>query len=196
MPRYGDLLEIRTIPDLEETARDCTDCTLAYDGRSKVVFGVGPINAQVMLVGEGPGDNEDRTGIPFTGPAGVLLNSQLEETGFTREDLYITNIVKCRPSGNRTPTEQEIFVCKAWLARQIEIINPRIIVAIGNPAVNTFFPNVKSGITKFHGQIWTTAAGRKVMPLIHPAAALRNEEWLQPILDDLHALKRWLDEQV
>ena len=159
------------------------------------MFGVGPGNADVMLVGEGPGDNEDKTGIPFSGPAGQLLNAMLEEAGLERDDLYITNIVKCRPNGNRVPTLVEVSICKPWLARQIEIISPLIIVAIGNPAVQTFFPNVKGGITKFHGQFWTTQSGRTVMPLIHTAAALRNEEWIPLIQDDLHKLKRWLDEQ-
>jgi DNA polymerase len=161
-----------TLEVLEAQAKACTACRLA-EGRTQVVFGEGNPDANLMIVGEGPGEEEDKTGRPFVGKAGQLLNRILEAAGIRREEIYITNIVKCRPPGNRAPLPDEAKICTdRWLLKQIELIAPQIIVPLGAVAAE-FFLGEKVSITKVRGQ-WHEWHGIKVFPMFHPAYLLRN----------------------
>src|SRR6185295_3488702 len=156
---------------LEERALGCTRCVL-HQGRTKVVFGEGNRHAQLVFVGEGPGEDEDRTGRPFVGRAGQLLNKIIGAMGLKREDVYICNVVKCRPPENRTPLPDEIAACSPYLVEQIELIGPKAIVALGAPASKTLLKTTQ-GITALRGR-WFTYNGIPVMPTFHPAFVLRS----------------------
>jgi uracil-DNA glycosylase len=158
--------------DFELQVLECNNCPLAKT-RHNVVFGGGSINAKVFIIGEGPGADEDLSGIPFVGKSGQLLDKILEACAFTRkEHVYIGNIVKCRPPGNRNPNPDEISACLPYLHKQIEMINPKIIILLGRVALQTMIaPNAK--ITQFRGK-WIEWNGRFVMPTYHPSALLRN----------------------
>lgn len=157
---------------LSAQARTCTACRLA-EGRTQVVFGEGDPEAQLMFVGEGPGEEEDRQGRPFVGKAGQLLDRILEAAGIPRERVYITNVVKCRPPGNRTPLPDEARACtRRWLVKEIELVSPQIIVPLGAVAAE-FFLGEKVSITKVRGQ-WFDWQGIRVFPMFHPAYLLRN----------------------
>jgi DNA polymerase len=150
-------------------------CKLA-GGRTQVVFGVGDPNAALMFVGEGPGEQEDLKGEPFVGRAGKLLTQLIEGIALTRDDVYIANVVKCRPPGNRDPQPDEIDACAPWLDRQIELIRPRVIVTLGNFATKLLL-STKDGITKLRGKEFAfTRAGHDatLIPTYHPAAVLRS----------------------
>src|SRR3954451_24091521 len=121
-----------TLADVRSAALGCTLCPLATQGRRQVVFGVGNPNADLMFIGEGPGEQEDLQGEPFVGRAGKLLTQLIEGIGLTRDDVYIANVVKCRPPGNRDPLPDEIEACAPWLDRQLELVRPRVIVTLGN----------------------------------------------------------------
>ncbi|MBX3396174.1 MAG: uracil-DNA glycosylase [Phycisphaerae bacterium] len=160
--------------------KDCTRCGL-HAHRTQTVFGVGSPVARIMFIGEGPGADEDASGIPFVGAAGQLLTKMIEfGMGLRREDVYIANVVKCRPPKNRTPLPDEIVMCKDYLLRQIEIIKPEVIIALGAPAAQTLL-NTREGITRLRGQ-WrdffvsgTSLIGDPIplMPTFHPAYLLR-----------------------
>ncbi len=157
---------------LKEKARHCTACRLA-ESRTQVVFGEGDPDARLMFVGEAPGADEDRLGRPFVGKAGQLLNRILEAAGIPRESVYITNVVKCRPPGNRTPLPDEIKTCSnLWLLPEIELVKPQIIVPLGSVAAQ-FFLGKKVPITRARGQ-WFEWNGILVFPMFHPAYLLRN----------------------
>ena len=158
---------------LAEEASACTNCKLATAGRTKVVFGMGDPDADLMFVGEGPGAEEDKQGLPFVGRSGQLLDKVLfEELGLTRDSVYIANVVKCRPPGNRDPEPDEIATCQPWLERQIELIQPKVIVTLGNFATKLLL-ETKEGITRLRGKSYPFRTG-VLIPTFHPAAVLRG----------------------
>jgi uracil-DNA glycosylase len=164
-----------TLPEVAAAASTCTLCKLA-GGRTQVVFGVGRADADLMFVGEGPGEQEDLKGEPFVGRAGQLLTQLVEGIGLTRADVYIANVVKCRPPGNRDPHPDEIEACAPWLDRQLELVRPRVIVTLGNFATKLLL-QTKEGITKLRGTEFEFArAGHAaiLIPTLHPSAVLRS----------------------
>lgn len=155
----------------------CENCELALS-RKNAVPGAGPANAEIMLIGEGPGFHENEQGLPFVGRAGKLLNELLAEGGFEREDVFVTNVVKCRPPGNRDPKPEELSACQDFLEKQIAAINPLIIVTLGRFSMARYFKDVK--ISRIHGQAsWN--GGRFIIPMYHPAAALHQPK-LKPVI--------------
>jgi uracil-DNA glycosylase family 4 len=167
-----------------ETAA-CTRCRLSQ-GRTQVVFGVGDANADLMFVGEAPGFHEDKQGYPFVGQAGKLLDKLLEGIGLTRPQVYIANVIKCRPPGNRDPQPDEIEACERHLFRQIELIEPKLIATLGNFATK-LLSGKQHGITRVHGRPQqATLGGRTVTlyPLYHPAAALYTPAMLKTLEED------------
>jgi uracil-DNA glycosylase len=167
---------------------DCRRCTLC-EKRSSIVFGEGSPDARVVFVGEGPGEEEDKSGRPFVGRAGELLTKMIEAVGWRREDVYICNIVKCRPPGNRDPLPLEVATCEPFLAQQLRAIAPVAIVTLGKPAISALLGRVVP-ITKIRGR-WLEWQGVPVMPTYHPAYLLRNytRETRQAVWDDLRAVR-------
>jgi DNA polymerase len=165
--------------------RGCTRCRLC-ETRTNTVFGEGDPDAKIMFIGEGPGQTEDQTGRPFVGRAGEKLNEMIRAMGLTREQVYIQNIVKCRPPGNREPAPDEVATCTPYLERQIEIVRPRVIVTLGRPALQ-YMLNQKISISRMRGQ-WQTWRGIKLMPTFHPAYILRNytRETREAVWSDLN----------
>ena len=162
----------RQLLDVAAEAAGCTRCRLAQ-GRTQVVFGVGAAAADVMFVGEAPGFHEDKQGEPFVGAAGQLLTRMLNEVlGLAREDVYIANVIKCRPPGNRDPQDDEIEACTPWLVEQVSLIQPRVIATLGNFATK-FVLNTQQGITRMRGRTYAWH-GRTVIPTFHPAAILHG----------------------
>jgi uracil-DNA glycosylase len=151
---------------------DCTRCPLAYAGRRTIVFGDGDANARLMFVGEGPGADEDASGIPFVGKAGQLLNNMIQAMGLKREEVYIANIVKCRPPANRVPEPVEANTCDQFLLQQIDVVQPQVIVALGATAA-TYLLGVKRSLSALRGQ-WHSCRGAKVAVTYHPAFLLRD----------------------
>jgi len=175
----------------------CTRCALA-GGRTQVVFGSGDPNADLMFVGEAPGFHEDKQGVPFVGAAGKLLDQLLTGIGLTRADVYVANVIKCRPPGNRDPLPEEIEACEAHLWRQIELIQPRVVATLGNFATK-LLSGRPSGITRVHGQEQeTTLGGRHVLlyPLYHPAAALYTPRMLDVLKSDFARLPELMGREV
>ena len=169
---------------------DCTRCPLAYAGRRTIVFGDGSSTARLMFVGEGPGADEDTSGIPFVGKAGQLLNNMIAAMGLQREDVYIANIVKCRPPANRVPEPAEANTCTPFLARQIDVVQPEIIVALGATAAQ-YLLGVKQSLASLRGR-WYQSRGAKVLITYHPAFLLRDprqkaEAWkdLQKVMAEM-----------
>lgn len=160
-----------TLEELGALASTCTRCRLAA-GRTQVVFGVGSPSADVMFIGEGPGYHEDKQGEPFVGAAGQLLTRLLGEVGLRREDVYIANVVKCRPPGNRDPLPDEIDSCRPYLVGQLELVRPRVVVTLGNFATRMILERQVS-ISRVRGQRFELD-GRTVVPTFHPAAILRG----------------------
>ena len=162
--------------ELEAEALACTKCQLAST-RTQVVFGVGDPQTDLMFVGEGPGEQEDLSGEPFVGRAGKLLTSLIEEIGLSRAEVYIANVVKCRPPGNRDPQPGEIEACRPYLEAQMGFIQPKVIVTLGNFATKLLL-DTKTGITKLRGQEYPYPgeddAGRVIIPTLHPSAVLRS----------------------
>jgi DNA polymerase len=156
-----------------EEASTCTKCKLATAGRTQVVFGMGDPDADLMFVGEGPGAEEDKQGLPFVGRSGQLLDKILfEELGLTRDRVYIGNTVKCRPPGNRDPEPDEITACNPWLEQQLDLIQPKVVVTLGNFATKLLL-ETKEGITKLRGKSYPFRGG-VLIPTFHPAAVLRG----------------------
>ena len=158
--------------ELEHDALACTKCPLS-ETRTQVVFGVGDPTADLMFVGEGPGQQEDLQGEPFVGRAGQLLTKLIEGIGTTRADVYIANVLKCRPPGNRDPLPAEIEACHPYLAAQIEFIDPRVVVTLGNFATKLLL-ETKEGITKLRGREFGFQDKAVLVPTFHPSAVLRN----------------------
>ncbi len=159
--------------ELAATANACTKCPLA-ETRTQVVFGVGSRDADLVFVGEGPGAEEDRQGIPFVGRAGQLLTRLIEGIALTRDDVYICNVVKCRPPGNRDPLPVEIDTCRPYLEAQLDFLAPTVVVTLGNFATRLLL-DTKEGITKLRGREYPYRDGHAVLiPTLHPAAVLRT----------------------
>jgi DNA polymerase len=176
---------------------DCTSCALAA-GRTQVVFGSGDPGADLMFVGEAPGFHEDKQGVPFVGAAGKLLDQLLAGIGLTRADVYVANVLKCRPPGNRDPMPDEIEACEGHLWRQIELIQPRVVATLGNFATK-LLSGRPTGITRVHGQEQeTTLGGRRVLlyPIYHPAAALYTPRMLEVLKSDFARLPELLGREV
>ena len=179
------------LDELRQEIGDCTRCKL-HTGRNNLVFGEGSPQARLLFAGEGPGRDEDRTGRPFVGRAGKLLSQMIEAMGTSREDVYICNIVKCRPPKNRSPLPDEVQACWDYLVRQLQVIQPDVIVTLGNPATQNLL-NTRVGITRLRGQwqllpaLGDGLAGIPVMPTFHPAFLLRKytPENRRKVWDDL-----------
>lgn len=179
--------------ELSELRAECLKCRRCglCETRTNVVFGTGPEYADLMFIGEGPGENEDLQGEPFVGRAGKLLDDMLELIGLERSHVYIANMVKCRPPKNRDPLPEEQNACAEWLRRQIEIIEPAIIVCLGRISAMRFIrPDFK--ISREHGQ-WFDIDGRKVMAVYHPAALLRDPRKRPETFVDFKRIKEQLD---
>jgi uracil-DNA glycosylase len=177
-------------------ASGCTRCPL-HETRTKVVFGSGNSNADLMFVGEAPGAEEDRQGLPFVGRAGGLLTQLLEEIGLKREDVFIANTLKCRPPGNRDPQPGEIETCNPYLQRQVDLIQPRAIATLGNFATKLLTGN-RAGITKVRGTPQVHEIGGVtvfLMPLLHPAAALRTPSLVETLREDFAKLPALLAQE-
>jgi len=178
----------------EQTAT-CTKCALA-GGRTQVVFGSGSPNADLMFVGEAPGFHEDQQGVPFVGQAGKLLDRLLEGIGLTRADVYVVNVLKCRPPGNRDPLPEEIAACEPHLFRQIELMEPKLVATLGNFATK-LLSGRPAGITRVHGvEQEVTLGSRKVSlyPLYHPAAALYTPSMQKVLEEDFARIPELLDQ--
>jgi uracil-DNA glycosylase len=187
---------VARLDQLQAEASGCTRCRLA-EGRTQVVFGVGDPDADLMFVGEAPGFHEDKQGYPFVGQAGKLLDRLLEGIGLTRANVYIANVIKCRPPGNRDPVPDEIEACEPYLFRQIELIEPRVIATLGNFATK-LLSGKQLGITRVHGaEQEVTLGGRRALlyPLYHPAAALYTPSMLTVLEEDFARLPALLDHE-
>jgi DNA polymerase len=180
-----------TLEQLEGLINKCTACKL-HEGRNKFVFGSGNPNADVMVVGEGPGAEEDKRGLPFVGRAGKLLTDILKAIKFERDEVYIANIVKCRPPDNRTPLPDEMETCLPYLKKQIEIIKPKVILCLGLTAAKGLLKK-RDSLTSMRGKVFEFE-NIKVMVTYHPAALLRNPNWKRPCWEDLQNFRKLYDE--
>ncbi|MCB2227393.1 MAG: uracil-DNA glycosylase [Desulfarculaceae bacterium] len=180
-PRLGSL------QDVQAWLGECARCSLS-ETRHKIVFGAGPENARIMFIGEGPGQREDQQGLPFVGPAGKLLDAMLAAVGLQRSQVYITNIVKCRPPGNRDPQPGEVAACRPFLEAQVKQIAPAAICALGRPAAQALLAT-DAPIGRLRGR-WASALGVPVLPTYHPAYLLRTPEAKGLAYNDLKALVR------
>ena len=175
---------------------ECHDCPLAEE-RTKLVFGSGNADADLMFVGEAPGFHEDQQGLPFVGRAGKLLEELLEGLGLSRGDVFITNVLKCRPPGNRDPLPDEIEICKPFLFRQVELIEPKVVCTLGNFATKLLTRSGR-GIMSVHGKPQVHELGGqwvRLLPLCHPAAALRTPATLAALREDFAGIPALLDEE-
>ena len=188
--RVGPEHKAAALVAIQDEIGDCTRCPLAYAGRRKIVFGDGDGNARLMFVGEGPGADEDASGIPFVGKAGQLLNNMIQAMGLKREQVYIANIVKCRPPNNRAPEPVEANTCDQFLLRQIDVVQPEVVVALGATAA-TYLLGVRQSLSGLRGR-WHKCRGAKLAVTYHPAFLLRDprmkgEAWkdLQMVMKEL-----------
>lgn len=181
---------VDTLNLIAEEVSVCRQCTLAGT-RKLAVPGEGPVTAQVMLIGEGPGFHENEQGRPFVGAAGKFLDELLAKGGFKRSEVFITNVVKCRPPGNRDPLPEELEACAGFLDRQIAIINPLVIVTLGRFSMAKYFDNVR--ISEVHGKPkWI--GSRFIIPMFHPAAALHQPKYRPMLEEDFSHLSKWVAE--
>jgi len=181
-----------TLDEIRTDLGDCTRCPL-HEKRTQIVYGVGNAEADLMLVGEGPGREEDRQGLPFVGPAGQLLTKIIQAIGLSRDDVYIANVVKCRPPRNRDPEPEEVDACRPFLDRQIDTIRPRVICALGRVSALNLL-RTDEGITRIRGRIYPYR-GAKLVPTFHPAYLLRNPEKKRDCWQDMKLIRRLLDER-
>jgi DNA polymerase len=179
-----------SLDDVAQAVRACTDCPL-HRGRSNAVPGEGNPSAELMFIGEGPGFHEDRQGRPFVGPAGSLLEELLASIGANRDDVFIANMVKCRPPQNRDPLPAEMAACSKYLDRQIELIDPAIIVTLGRFSMARFFPGETIG--RAHGRL-RRHNDRMIYPIMHPAAALHRAALRETIVQDFQAIPTLLEQ--
>ena len=179
-PDFNDL------ESLKKKALDCQGCRLR-ETCQQVVFSTGKVDSKIIFVGEGPGSDEDEQGIPFVGRAGQLLNQILAAAEFKREEVYITNVVKCRPPGNRLPNPDEVKVCRNYLEAEIRIIQPKIIVCLGAAATQTVV-DPRAKISQLRGK-WLQRNGIRIMPTYHPAALLRNPNYKRPVWEDFKLIR-------
>jgi DNA polymerase len=176
--------------ELYDTIRSCTRCALA-NTRTHAVPGEGPLDAEVMFIGEAPGMNEDREGRPFVGAAGKFLSELIAAAGWRREDVYICNVLKCRPPGNRDPLPEEIEACDDYVSAQLEIVDPLLLVSLGRYSMGRYFPGAR--ISRVHGQ-HRVVDGRLFVPMYHPAAALHQGGLKQTIIEDFQKLPALLEQ--
>jgi len=188
--RVPDVADGEDLTAFADLIANCRACRLA-EGRSVVVFGSGNPDADVMFVGEAPGAEEDRQGVPFVGEAGKLLTRMIEAIGLQRSEVYIANVIKCRPPNNRDPQPDEIAACEPYLMRQIEMIRPRVICTLGRFAAQTLLKSTEP-MGKLRGRIFDYR-GVVLIPTYHPAALLRNPQWKYPTWDDLKLLRKIYD---
>ena len=181
-----------TLSEVRADLGECTRCVL-HKKRTNLVFGAGDPSADLMFVGEGPGFEEDRQGIPFVGPAGQLLTKIISAIDLSRDDVYIANIVKCRPPRNRDPEPEEVEECRSFLDRQVDAIRPRVICALGRVAALNLL-RTDEGITRIRGRIYPYR-GAKLVPTFHPAYLLRNPEKKRECWQDMKLIRRLLDGQ-
>ena len=174
-----------TMPSIREELGDCRRCGLC-DGRKNIVFGVGSPSADLMFVGEAPGADEDRQGEPFVGKAGQLLTRMIQAMGLQREDVYIANVIKCRPPGNRDPEPDEVLACEPFLIQQIEAIEPKVLITLGRVSASALLRR-RVAITRERGR-WTEYHGVRLMPTFHPAYLLRNPSAKREVWQDLQAV--------
>jgi len=184
LPKTGE-----TIEDIRRDIGDCTRCEL-FSGRTQIVHSTGNLQADLMFVGEAPGADEDAQGFPFVGRAGQLLTKIIEGIGFKREDVFIGNINRCRPPGNRTPTLPEAHTCRPFLLREIAVVKPKVIVVMGNTALHNLL-DTKDGITKVRGS-FQDYFGVKVMPTFHPAYLLRDPNKKREVWEDMKKVRDYL----
>jgi uracil-DNA glycosylase len=182
-----------TLESMEQQVNTCLKCSLGHT-RTKFVFGVGNPHATLMLIGEAPGADEDAQGEPFVGRAGQLLNKILEAIHFRREDVYICNILKCRPPGNRKPLPEEAETCLPYLRKQIELVRPKLILCLGLTAAENLL-GTRESLTQLRGRV-LSYEGTPLMVTYHPAALLRNPNWKRPTWEDVQAARRYHDELV
>ncbi|MBU2506822.1 MAG: uracil-DNA glycosylase [Bacteroidetes bacterium] len=184
-------LNYSSVEELDANINTCKKCALGST-RLKFVFGVGNPNADLMLIGEAPGADEDKQGIPFVGRAGKLLNDILKAIEFERDDIYIANILKCRPPNNRDPLPSERETCSPYLYKQIELIKPKIILCLGRISANVLLNN-KESLTRMRGEVYDFAAS-KLMVTYHPAALLRNPNWKRGCWEDVQKVRKLYDQ--
>lgn len=179
-----------TLEEIAKEIRSCKKCPL-FKGRTNAVPGEGNKNPEILLIGEGPGSNEDKQGRPFVGDAGKFLEEMLKSIGKKREDVFITNVVKCRPPNNRDPLEEEVGVCtRSYLFSQIKLLKPKLIVTLGRHAMQTFFPQIRS-ISSVHGKAYKKA-GQVYYICYHPAAALYQQSLKETMRSDFKKIKEIL----
>lgn len=182
---------VQALKIIREDLGDCTRCVLHKQGRKQIVFGVGNPNADLMFVGEAPGADEDLQGEPFVGRAGQLLNNMIKAMGLQREQVYIANIIKCRPPGNRTPEREECETCSPFLMRQIEVVKPKAIVALGAVAAKTLLA-INSSMADLRGR-WYDFRGTKLAVTYHPAFLLRDPRQKKETWKDLQMVMKYLE---
>ena len=177
---------------VREDIGECTRCKLHTLGRTKVVFGTGHPRAELMFVGEAPGADEDEQGEPFVGRAGQLLTKIIEAIGLTREQVYIANVIKCRPPANRNPEPDEVATCEPFLFQQIDIIRPRVIVALGTHAAHALL-KTDAPISRIRGVVHEFRGGSKLIPTFHPAYLLRSPDRKRDVWEDMKKVRALLD---
>jgi uracil-DNA glycosylase len=192
VPRMISLTPADALAAVRADIGDCTRCKLHTLGRTQVVFGVGNPSADLMFVGEAPGADEDIQGMPFVGRAGQLLTKIIEAIGLKREDVYIANVIKCRPPQNRNPEPDEVATCEPFLFQQIDIIKPKVIVALGKFGAQTLLRTLDP-ISKIRGRIFEYR-GSKLIPTFHPAYLLRNPSSKREVWEDMKLVRKLLTE--
>jgi uracil-DNA glycosylase len=187
-PESGGTDPVQALKVIREDLGDCTRCRLSKQGRKQIVFGVGNPKADLMFIGEAPGADEDQQGEPFVGRAGQLLNNMIKAMGLRREDVYIANIIKCRPPGNRTPERDECETCSPFLMRQIAAVKPKAIVALGAVAAKTLLA-INAPMSEFRGR-WFDFRGTKLAVTYHPAFLLRDPRQKKESWKDLQMVMK------
>jgi DNA polymerase len=188
LPAPADPASAGTLPDLRAEIGDCTRCVLHTLGRRQVVFGAGNPNADLMFVGEAPGADEDVQGEPFVGRAGQLLTKIIEAINLSRQDVYIANVIKCRPPGNRNPEPAEIATCEPFLWRQIAIVNPKVVVALGTFAAHALL-KTDAPISRLRGHVHPLPGGVLLVPTFHPAFLLRSPDRKKDVWEDMKKVR-------
>ena len=183
----SSLLRVSPFEGLINEVRECKKCEL-HKNRTNAVFGKGPIDAKIMIIGEAPGREEDRKGLPFVGVAGKELDNMLSAAGIDTSDVFITNVVKCRPPGNRNPQSYEIMKCNPYLVKQIQVIRPKAIILLGNIALS-LVTGVVSGITKMRGKTYEYMS-YPAIPTFHPAYIVRNPGSAKTVIEDFKKVAR------
>jgi DNA polymerase len=190
VPSMREKDPVAALRAIREDIGDCTRCVLHKQGRKQIVFGVGDPRAALMFVGEAPGADEDEQGEPFVGRAGQLLNNMIKAMGLRREDVYIANIIKCRPPGNRTPEREDCATCSPFLMRQIDVVNPKAIVALGAVAAKTLLA-INAPMSEMRGR-WYDFRGKRLAVTYHPAFLLRDPRQKKETWKDLQMVMKEL----